>query len=141
MVRHLITTAPAADEPAVLDVPGPIEASKFDTDRLRATVRTLLAGIDRSADLPTRIAAIERRLGRVSLTKHHRESGIAVTMALDFTLRAVHLPEPLDSDQACRDAETVLSGLTSTLHRAVSAATRSVMGDMAAVVRSGSGHG
>ena len=70
-----------------------------------------------------------RRLHGIGLIKRHAESGIAVTMSLDYSLTSVEIPSELVTDGDFARASEILSLVASTLHKAVSKANLALAED------------
>ncbi|WP_100447233.1 hypothetical protein [Glycomyces xiaoerkulensis] len=129
-----IKVAPAVDQRPAHEVTGPVESTTVDVAAVRSQAREAFASIDRTGDLPHRVAALNRRLHRLTLTKYHPDSGVRMTMALDFTLAEVYLPGPVETESAALAVETVFSLMASALHRAVAATVLDLADEMAAVL-------
>ena len=83
-------------------------------------MRSSAASIDRSLPQAERFAALMRRLHGIGLTHRHPESGIALTMSLDYSLTSVEMPSTLVTDLDFTQASEILSAVASTLYKAVS---------------------
>jgi hypothetical protein len=74
-------------------------------------------------------------LHELRLTRRHRESGIAMTMSLDYTLLDVKIPIALTDDRTFAEASQILGLVASELHKAVSKANLDLAPDIAEAVR------